>query len=176
MKRHFAIRYFKICDIFCQLSERTAFSCLFNDLILSVPKGVEGMLRWTSPWGSQASQDRCWNICWFCWRGFDFGQFQTFNANQRIYSEAMAFRLVQHCQYFTTTPWIVTCVCGFWRDQLASVFVASGLGQETPTDTVSTRMASTEEVPNSSFSDSDFNESLSFFSYFWRIFQHFCQS
>lgn len=60
---------------------------LFNDLIACL-KG-EGMLRWTSPWEPQASQDRCLKMSWFLLRFCFFiqnlrvwwlGQFQTFNA------------------------------------------------------------------------------------------------
>jgi hypothetical protein len=63
--------------------------------------------------------------------------------------ELYSIAIMHKCSQCSFCLWIVS-VCGFWqRDQLASDGIC-GLGQETP-DTVSIRMASTEEVPNSSF-------------------------
>ena len=99
--------------------------CLFNDLIACL-KG-EGMLRWTSPWEPQASQDRCLKMSWFLLR-FCFiqnlrvwwlGQFQTFNARCKSMHLfwgfwLLAFRIVQHCHYSQVQPvqlWSMNCEC-----------------------------------------------------------------
>ena len=126
--------------------------CLFNDLIACL-KG-EGMLRWTSPWGPQASQDSCLKISWFLLR-FCFiqnlrvwwlGRFQTFNASQCksmqvnasqcIYFEAFGFWLldlysiaiIHKCSFWCSFGLWIVSLCGFWqRDQLRDgFFLASG--------------------------------------------------